>query len=130
MIPSISAPSMSGGGIDAIESRVQQIESLIQSVEARKAAALKASTSGLPVNPLSETEGPQPFQFYLKQTAQPTAILEGNAGKVPAPSSRFQAAQPLVENLSSRYGVDKSLVNAIIQLALTQARYPSPAQWD
>jgi soluble lytic murein transglycosylase-like protein len=114
MISSISG----GGGIEAIEGRMQQIESLIQSIEARKTAALKTPTAGLPVNPLSETdhtEGPKPFQFYLKQTAGPNGLPESNAGSMPAVSNRFQMAQPLVENLSSRYGVDKSLVNAIIQ---------------
>ncbi len=118
MIGSISN-NMSGGGLEAIESRVQQIETLMQSMEARKAAALNAgplnaNTGTLPVNPLgnAETSGPKPFQFYLN--AAPTA--SGNAASASdGVSPQFEIAQPLVENLSSRYGVDKSLINAIIQ---------------
>jgi len=108
MISSISG--MGEGGISAIESRIQQIESLIQSMEAKKAAALKAPTgNSVPVDPTQETEGPKPFQFYLQQAGK------AGAGKGIAATERFQMTQPLVENLSARYGVDKSLVNAIIQ---------------
>ena len=114
MIASISN-NMSGGGLEAIESRVQQIETLI----ARKAAALNAgplnaNAGTLPVNPLgsAEANGPKPFQFYLN--AAPTAA--GNAASARGGlSPQFEMTQPLVENLSSRYGVDKSLINAIIQ---------------
>jgi soluble lytic murein transglycosylase-like protein len=110
MISSISG--MGEGGINAVESRIQQIESLIQSMEARKAAALKASSAGSnqPVNPLNETEEPKPFQFYLQQAGKQAGV-----SKTPNSNERFQTAQPLVENLSARYGVDKSLINAIIQ---------------
>ena len=119
MISGISPSSLNESGISALESRMQQIEAMIQSMEARKATVLKNSGATLPVNPIGETTGPKPFQFYLPQTGGPShgpAIDSGTESvKSLQGNAAFQMAQPLVENLSSRYGVDKTLVNAIIQ---------------
>lgn len=111
MLSSISGINMNDGGINAVESRVQQIESLIQSMEARKATLLQKQPSSLPVDPMQGSESPKPFQFYLQQAGKTAA---NNSNPIPA-NSRFQATQPLVESLSNQYGVDKNLVNAIIQ---------------
>jgi soluble lytic murein transglycosylase-like protein len=115
MISGISPSSLNESGISALESRMQQIESLIQSMEARKAAVLKNSGATLPVNPIGETAGPKPFQFYLPQTGGPSFNPGTESVKGPQGNAAFQMVQPLVENLSARYGVDKTLVNAIIQ---------------
>lgn len=101
---------MGASGIDAVESRMKQIEGLINNIRTRRMAALSAQPS-LPVDPLANTvEGPKPFQFYLKQaanTSQPSGHTSVN--------ERFQSYQPIVEGLSQRYGVDKNLINAVIQ---------------
>jgi len=112
MISSISGSGMNDSGISAVESRVQQIESLLQTMAARKTAALQKSGSSLPVNPLEQTDSQKPFQFYLQQAGQDSGS-PSSIGLVN--QQRFQMAQPLVENLSDRYGMDKSLINAIIQ---------------
>ena len=111
MISSISS-GMNDSGIGAVESRVQQIESMLQAMEARKAAALQKSGSSLPVDPLAPTDAQKPFQFYLQQAGQNMDSPTNNGA---INQQRFQMAQPLVENLSARYGMDKSLINAIIQ---------------
>jgi soluble lytic murein transglycosylase-like protein len=107
-ITEISGPSiMAGSGIEAVESRMKQIEGLINTLEAKKAMATGAATSSLPVDPLNGVNQPKPFQFFLKQAAA-----------INAPSSmntRAQELQPLVEGMSERYGIDKNLVNAVIQ---------------
>lgn len=125
-IREITGPSiMAGSGIDAVESRLQQIEGLIGSIQTRRAAALNAKPS-LPIDPLGDAgnanapaDAPKPFQFYLKQAATPgEASLPASMPKDAkhlSVNERFQAVQPMVEGLSQRYGMDKNLINAVIQ---------------
>ena len=121
-ISEITGPSIMGGsGIDAVESRMKQIESLINNIQTRRMATLSAQPS-LPVDPLQgaaklndAAEGPKPFQFYLKQAAANSGTAPPASGKTHAASERFQSFQPMVEGLSQRYGVDKNLINAVIQ---------------
>ncbi len=114
-ITEITGPSiMAGSGIDAVESRMKQIEGLIGNIQTRRAAALSAKPS-LPVDPLGDADAPKPFQFYLKQAAAPSALNQSAEQKNLSVNERFQSVQPLVEGLSQRYGVDKSLINAVIQ---------------
>jgi soluble lytic murein transglycosylase-like protein len=107
-ITEITGPSiMAGSGLDAVESRMKQIEGMIGAIEAKKAMAAGHTNPSLPVDPLSESQ-PKPFQFYLKQAAQaPT--------QAPTLSARAQILQPLVQGMSERYGVDKDLINAVIR---------------
>jgi soluble lytic murein transglycosylase-like protein len=102
---------MAGSGMDAVESRMKQIEGLIGAIEAKKAMAAGATTPSLPIDPLSDSQ-PKPFQFYLKQAAQTTPAT---AAASEASGTRAQALQPLVERMSDRYGVDKDLINAVIR---------------
>lgn len=103
----ISGPSiMAGSGIEAVESRMRQIEGLIGSVRAPQKIDLP-NPAGLPIDPLSDAKQPKPFQFFLKQAAaSPVTAGQGE---------RAAAFQPLIGSLSARYGVDQKLVNAVIQ---------------
>ncbi len=95
----ISGIGQSGGGIAAIESRMQEIEAMIANIETKKAAAAATSSP----NPA----GQKPFQFYLQQ-----------ANSTPASSTvgtRQKEFQPLIETLSEKHGLDKNLVNAVIK---------------
>lgn len=106
---------MGGSGIDAVESRMKQIEGLISSIQTRRMAALSTQPS-MPVDPLKgNADGPKPFQFYLKQAAASTGAATVPSGKTLSIHERFQSFQPMVEGLSQRYGVDKNLINAVIQ---------------
>lgn len=109
---------MAGGGLEAMESRMQQIEGIMQAIEARRAALAASTTTsaGLPPNPVSASRMPKPFQFYLQQAdgagATGQASLPQRATGLP---TQAQAFQPMIETLSARYGVDKNLVNAVIR---------------
>ena len=88
-----------GGGIEAIESRIQQIEGLIGSLESAQTRQTpfsqyldKANTA--PVSPPS----PITFQSF------------GDSMK-----ERAKALQPMIEQFSRQYGVDQNLVNALIR---------------
>lgn len=102
----ISGIGSSTSGLEAVESRVNQLEGMLKAIEARRAALLAetGAAPGLPVDPLGEK---RPFQFYLQGTPA--------AGKSAALNERAQLAQPMVERLSSQYGLDKHLVNALIR---------------
>lgn len=111
-ITEISGPSiMAGSGIDAVENRMKQIEGLINTLEAKKAMAAGSVLPSLPIDPLNGSlngpSQPKPFQFFLKQAAA--------ANTTPSINTRAQELQPLVEGMSERYGMDKNLVNAVIQ---------------
>ncbi|WP_303674010.1 lytic transglycosylase domain-containing protein [Vampirovibrio chlorellavorus] len=99
---------MAGGGIDAIESRMRQIEGMITAVRGPQPLA-PGNAPALPANPLSDslpagaTNQPKPFQFFLQQAGAASV------------NQRKAEVQPLVETLSSRFGLDKNLVNALIQ---------------
>jgi soluble lytic murein transglycosylase-like protein len=112
MIESISSMK-SGGGVESIESRIRQIENLISAVEAKRVQATTGTRPAFPADPLAPTGagGPKPFQFYLNQMGANPA---GGASVQPL-SARAQTLQPLVEQASARYGVDKDLVNAVIR---------------
>jgi soluble lytic murein transglycosylase-like protein len=115
-ISEISGPSiMAGSGIDVVEARMQQIEGMIHHLEARKTMASKAAPA-LPPDPVSGANQPKPFQFFLKQAAQAADTgAAQSTGTQPLLNDRAQSLQPLVEGISQRYGLDKNLVNAIIQ---------------
>lgn len=93
---------IAGGGIEAIESRLRQIEGMINAVRGPQTLT-SGQGAALPANPLSESQQPKPFQFFLQQAG--AASLK----------SRKAEFQPLVETLSGRLGLDKNLVNALIQ---------------
>ncbi len=117
------------GGIDAIESRIKQIEGKISSIEGQGALPTTGAQPALPLNPLTGGEfttapvGKQPFQFYLQSaqklgapaTATPVATAGGSTNPIIAGNGQAQAFQPLIEQLSARYQVDKNLVNALIK---------------
>jgi soluble lytic murein transglycosylase-like protein len=138
MMPSgaiTSLKAMSGSGIDAVESRVKQLESMIQSFEAAQQAT-------------APTKATKPFQAYLQKSnlgqlnlsAPPQEVsLPGAEGIVSSLSAsaaqssasggirfsangitgsmqaRYQAFQPMIEKYSQQFGVDKDLVNALIK---------------
>ncbi len=93
---------MAGGGIDAIENRMRQIEGMITAVRGPQPIT-PGNSPALPANPLSETQQPKPFQFFLQQAGAASV------------NQRKAEVQPIVETLSSRFGLDKNLVNALIQ---------------
>jgi soluble lytic murein transglycosylase-like protein len=90
---------ISEGGIQAAESRIQQIESMLRTVRAQ---ANPVPPAGLPTT--DSAESPRPFQFYLQKTKAATSLEQ-----------KAKAFQPAVESLSERYGVDKALINAVIR---------------
>jgi soluble lytic murein transglycosylase-like protein len=114
-ISEIQGPSiMAGSGIDAVESRMKQIEGLIGNIQTRQTTAVSSKTN-LPVDPLkSESNAPKPFQFYLKEAAT-TQQPQATGGNSPSGNERFQSVQPLINQLSQRYSIDKNLINAVIQ---------------
>lgn len=104
-----------GGGIGAIESRIQQIEGLVNTLhQTQQAPAATAFSQHLqsagkmpPVSPPSPVDmnntmppssGPISFQSF------------GDSMK-----DRAKALQPVIEQYSQQYGVDKNLVNALIR---------------
>jgi soluble lytic murein transglycosylase-like protein len=107
---------MAGGGIDAIESRIQQLEGMISAIETRRAETLAPAKD---IIKSDAPNAPKPFQFYLNKTPAPLAV-EGHTdrpvstvAKAGAPS-RAESFQPLVKAVSTRYDVDQDLVNAVI----------------
>lgn len=94
---------ISAGGIQAAESRIRQIETLLETVQAQPVGASEIPT----VPAASGPEAPKPFQFYLQKAASHATVPQG--------ASTRETFQPLVKNLSERYGVDKNLVNAVIR---------------
>lgn len=110
---------MAGGGIDAIEGRIKQLESMIGAMRTRQAAPLNSSTN-LPVDPLASSETAptaKPFQFYLRQVSQTVTSPTTTVYQNPALSKTecFQQFQPLIVKLSEQYSLDKNLVNSVIQ---------------
>lgn len=105
---------MAGGGIEAMESRLRQIENMLNSVRGAQPVEQSGTTS-LPVDPLSDAKQPKPFQFFLKEAATNQNVslpkLSGNGIN----GQGATAFQPLIENLSARYGVDKNLINAVVR---------------
>lgn len=97
---------INGSSMQAAQSRIQQIESMLKSVQTQSVgAASTLNPAGLPVSAqVNITGAPKPFQFYLQNTTQ--------EGSLP---QKAEALQPAIESLSERYGVDKNLVNAVIR---------------
>lgn len=99
---------MAGGGIEAVESRVRQLESMIQQMEGTGKATkpfkafLNKPDGAMDIPQPGAPKGPNTVQFST----------EGITGSMRA---RFEAFQPLIEKYSSQYGVDKDLVNAVIR---------------
>jgi soluble lytic murein transglycosylase-like protein len=104
---------MAGGGIEAIESRMRQIEGMITAVRGPQQLTLPNSST-LPANPLSDAKQPRPFQFFLKQAAQQNMALP-SMNSTAGENQRAEAFQPLIQNLGAQFGVDTRLINAVIQ---------------
>lgn len=104
---------MAGGGIEAIESRMRQIEGMITAVRGPQQLTLPNSST-LPANPLSDAKQPRPFQFFLKQAAQQNMTLP-SMNSTAEENQRAEAFQPLIQNLGAQFGVDTRLINAVIQ---------------
>lgn len=114
-ISGISGPSiMNGSGIEAMESRLRQIEGMLSTVRGPQQASGLQGQPSAPVEPLSDAGQPKPFQFFLKQAAasQNVALptLQG-MGR----TERKASFQPLIEKLGAQFGVDTNLINAVIQ---------------
>lgn len=111
----ISGPSiMNGSGLTAMESRMRQIEGMLNAVRSpEQAAALQAKTA-LPVEPLQDTKQPKPFQFFLKEAAANQNVSLPPMNK-PSVSERKEAFQPLIQKLGNQFGIDTNLINAVIQ---------------
>lgn len=82
-----------GSGIDAVETRMRQIESLIQSVNPKPVANQQAFSSFL------QPEGHSPGSTSV-------------TGSLP---ERAKKLQPLIQTLSDKYQMDADLVNAVVQ---------------
>ena len=115
------------GDYQSVEGRIQQIESMLQSLSAPAASQPARPTNGFTAGGASfktllatyakpgvttrtsetvysltpDSNTPKPFQFYL---SAPHVAKTQKA-----------ALQPMIESLSRQYGVDKHLVNAVIQ---------------
>lgn len=119
-----SSGLMSGGGMDAIEGRVRQLETMIRQFE----------TNDIKPGDVQQTR--KPFQAYLQkngvgefpldtptpppQSAMATQPTTNNIRFTPdgltgALKARFDAFQPLVEKYSQKHGVDADLINAVIR---------------
>ncbi len=106
---------MSGGGIEAMESRMRQIEGMLNGLRGPQAIPMPNQVAAPPVEPLEGPNQPKPFQFFLKKAADEQQVELPELGSVSKPNRRASAFQPLIDNLSNQYGVDKNLVNAVIQ---------------
>lgn len=104
------ANMMAGSGISAVESRVQQLETMISAMEGSR-----------PANPSS-------FQAQLHQVAKKSVRGEMTPPGAPVPNSpigdlglkgnlkaRYEALKPHIEEYSAKYGVDPTLVAALIR---------------
>jgi soluble lytic murein transglycosylase-like protein len=118
---------MSGGGLEAIESRVRQLESMIQQFENAPSAAEGLANTGKPFASFLQQEAPllasagkfpftavppPPISGELPMDRSVTFSTEGITGSLPARQAAFQ---PLVEKYATKYGVDKALINAVIK---------------
>lgn len=113
---------MAGGGLSAVEARVQQIESMVRAIDARRAAVDNATLPAIPVElrgtpgraalatPSSDANQPKPFQFYLGQAAS----AQASPSPASSLSERATQFQPLIAQASAKYGVDAALLNAVI----------------
>lgn len=111
----ISGPSiMNGSGIAAMESRLRQIEGMLNSVRGPQQAATVQGQPSLPVEPLSDPQQPKPFQFFLKQAAADQNVSLPTL-KNASVNERKEAIQPLVEKLGAQFNMDTNLINAVIQ---------------
>jgi soluble lytic murein transglycosylase-like protein len=110
MMP-VNSMMSAGSGLESIESRVKQIEAMIQAMEGQKPEKL---------NPAAEQKLEKPnFKSFLQKPTQVnssgatlTGRIESGLGSLTA---RAQAFQPMVEEYSAKYGVDKELINAVIR---------------
>ncbi|WP_373532233.1 lytic transglycosylase domain-containing protein [Vampirovibrio sp.] len=105
---------MAGGGIEAIESRMRQIEGMISAVRGPQPAG-SPSAPTLPADPLSDAKQPRPFQFFLKQAATQQNGALPNLKATAGNNQNAEAFQPLVQRLGAQFGVDTKLINAVIQ---------------
>ncbi len=104
------ANMMAGSGINAVESRVQQLEAMISAVEGAR------------------PNTPSSFQAQLQQAAKKTVRGEVKTPGAPVPGTplagldlkgtmkaRYEALKPYIEEYSAKYGVDATLVAALIR---------------
>jgi soluble lytic murein transglycosylase-like protein len=83
-----------GAGIDAVEARVERLQSLINAVDNQKKGV-----------------GAPSFKSFLGETDPPPKV----APMTGSMQERAKALQPIVEKYAGEYGVDKDLVNAVIR---------------
>lgn len=105
---------MAGGGIEAIEGRMRQIEGMINAVRGPQ-QIVSPNAPALPAEPLSDAKQPQPFQFFLKQAAAQQNVALPTLKPIAGKNSKAEAFQPLVQSLGAQFGVDTNLINAVIQ---------------
>ncbi len=93
-----------GSGIDSIESRVRQLESMIKAVDVQR----QQQTSTLDKNNLQTQMS---FKTYLGNMTPPPKI-QAVTGSL---KDQCDAIQPLVQKYASQYGVDPQLVISVIR---------------
>ncbi len=91
-----------GSGVNSINSRVQQLEAMIQAVEAKRKNT---------ATPSPKLQGQVAFQSFLGTTEAPPKV-QPVTGSL---KQKQDALQPLIQKVSTKYGVDPNLVNAVIQ---------------
>jgi soluble lytic murein transglycosylase-like protein len=98
MISQFSASS----NIDGVEGRVRRLEAMIQAVGKQQQPDLSQSPN---------LNGKVAFKSYLGSNPVPPKVQPmTNSTK-----AQCEAVQPMVEKLSSEYGVDADLINAVIR---------------
>lgn len=115
-----------GGGIDAVESRVQQLESMMRQMSSAATSVQVPPTVPRGAGVFPETPAiPRPsgaFEAILnRQSAIYTTsapLVQSGAADAPAAMKnlpqRAVQFQPLIQKLSAQYDVDPNLVNAVI----------------
>lgn len=83
---------MAGSGIEAVESRVKQLEGMINAIENRGAN--------------------KPFAAYLDGMTPPAAASKTVTGSI---VQRKAQLAPLIEKFAQQYNIDKKLVHAVIR---------------
>lgn len=116
----ISKLASSGGGLEAVEGRVQQLESMIRSYEGVSPAATSPAFSAIIQK--GSPAGGGDFNFKAAIPPNVKGVLPGDTKMRFAETSvtgglaaRQAAFQPLVEKYAQAHGVDKDLINAVIR---------------
>lgn len=93
---SLASRFSAGGGINSVESRVKQLEGMLQAV-----------------NGAEKTNESKNFQDFLKvKGADASPASPTVTGSM---AERKEQLQPLIEKFSTQYNVDKKLINSLIR---------------